>query len=241
MLKRFIDKVMASAGRSEPAKSVRPPRGMLRMETLESRITPSVASDDSTSGATLTVTHDEGETASLNPAPNAFINTVGVNDDGELGPQDARYLQQLLDKLAGTGLSSFQTAELETLVERFNDHGLEVEGEQQLAQLASLIGSLEKVSEKLGAESVLNNLGYINEMVENIVSGLEGVKNSEYEKFESLIGENRTREQARTTVEEAGAGFTQGWVEEHWLRYQIERVQARLGSASQSPVSPTEA
>lgn len=151
-----------------------------------------------------------GEPVALSPGtlgPAAFA--TGVNDEGALSPQDARYLQILLEGLASpNGLTPAQLAELQTLAGRFNEHRLEVEGEEQLAQLGRLIDALQQVSEQVGPARAANQLDYINEMVSNITAGLEEVKAAEYEKFESLIGENKTRQQARAIVEETAAGFT---------------------------------
>ncbi|MGL6076552.1 MAG: hypothetical protein ACRC8S_20545 [Fimbriiglobus sp.] len=67
---------------------------------------------------------------------------------------------------------------------------------------------------------------------------MKKVKDLEHEKFNSLIGENKTHEQAKKIIEEAGDGFFDGWVEEHWLRYQLEQFKEKIDKVKNKPNVP---
>lgn len=176
----------------------------------------------------------EGGGVAVSPggAQDTFVlhtTNTGVDDTGPLSSQDARYLQLLLEGLGKNGkLSPAQLVEFKKLIDRFNEYGLEADDVKKIEQLGKLIEGIQKVTDKLGVDKVANQLDYIETMIGHILDGLKKVKNAEYEKFKSLIGENKTQEQAKKIVDEAGAGFAQGWVEQHWLRYQIEMLKGKL-------------
>jgi hypothetical protein len=177
---------------------------------------------------------DNSTVTSLSFLTPLVVYAVGVRDKGPLSPQDAWYLQLLLEVLAKQGkLSPPQVEEFKILIDRFNNYGLEEKGEKLLERLAKMTNIIQEIADKpldiKGKIGVRLYITYIDSMVNTIYSLVaKDVKEKEYQKFKSVIGECRTREEAKKRFEVVNTGFVPGWVEEHWLRYQLEMIKEKL-------------